>query len=1191
MDAWDFSFRLAADDVSGFVAEAAGWLGHCPALAVIEHHASESRAIGLQLKTCMEQPQLDLASIFHLMQECRKFCCHSQHELQAAAVTQEISDISAKIDSYLDCVLNAPSSGDKCGKQPASDCSHQPPAPPSLDAVQGALSAAESLHFESQSVATLRQKVHEMLVWCGQAEEAVAGGDDSLLAAVADGMCGLPAFDHPLIGVIEGKTWNITANKVIRSDKEFSLNYALEILSRGQQLEEASLSVHKSLQQCVTTASEWESAAQKLCCKKLTLQEAEDHLLVYDGRVNLRCEGAQKLRSHIELADAWKVEWGAHAEKGFEHMCSLPNLRQIIFKYSQFNIQLPCDDVMASLLQFEPGQVKTITDHAARLLTKKIASFMLKINSGGASQLFFPEQSAFSCPFECCPWSHESFASHSDTILHVSRHIEASDFSDFKSIFVRNQGSLQDALDLVGQASTFDDDYVASNSHLASLRDRVAAAQEWANGAVVSQLLDASDDNYANPHLKEVILEGVACGLHSPQLEALQKRLISLKIEEAAVSASLSLYSIEILIKISQNLGIKFPFGKIRFQTTSCDIFASTVLQTVVTEHRNAVAKVANAIVDHDSAEFSVSLKIFVAAHPLSPLLPLLGFIGRMTEVWKEKALEFLKRSPHDSTSPFLAKTILGWRRWIRWFSKSESVTKIVDQLQKLSVDYKQPIAPAMPCYAAKLPSNVPVSWMTLLWPMDNESDLHLANVTGDRETISLQARCVEMVPLPPRWYTDAAPDANKHAILNRIKKMGGQIMAFKLTCKRQDCGAKALTPDCFCSDDCAVQFETDLLKSVENTRIKRRAAARDALCRALSLPHRGATASADVINRLSASIESSFLRAIPSGAEVLPDSYFSLLNSRILQIRSFSSGCVRGMVVRGIADDAILNHLSSADVSFSVLGTSGSSSSSSAMPALPPLPLLPSLPSLPELPASALDLKRSSSHKDDDAPKKKVRFDKSKAANYTAVVHTHPSYSISISGTPVNEQCRLTCVHCEHHHDVKMSSIPSAIVVQGRLAPAAVATFVNQVSGASGSSKFVVLFRISSVAETGCPPGLLDHARILMSMDRIAVAPLGDDCQVRCLEIFSKILCVFVCVFFTPVSTDVRGAGLPADPGADCRARGACRPPLRHSRPAQGQARAAPITALSVNPFAPLGLRKLVFASWCAIALASGSH
>jgi len=77
------------------------------------------------------------------------------------------------------------------------------------------------------------------------------------------------------------------------------------------------------------------------------------------------------------------------------------------------------------------------------------------------------------------------------------------------------------------------------------------------------------------------------------------------------------------------------------------------------------------------------------------------------------------------------------------------------------------------------------------------------------------------------------------------------------------------------------------------------------------------------------------------------------------------------------------------------------------------------------------------------------------------------------------------------------MASLPPAIVVQGRLAPAAVASFVNQISSVSSSSKFVAVFKISSVANSGCPPGLLGHVRSLVSMDRVAVAPLGDDCQV----------------------------------------------------------------------------------------------
>lgn len=1103
VDAWDFSCRFSPDGVLKFLDEAIGWLGNCPSLSEIQRHAHESFAAGLKLKACLENPQLDLSFVFNLMQECRKYCCHSQYELLAASVTQEISEISSKIDCYLESVSNKSALYDKHRHESSKIDLLQPSTLPSLDAVESVLAAAEALRFDSPSAASLRVKVQEMRNWCSQAEEAVNSSDGTLLCALADSMYQIPAFSHPLIGAIEGKMWNIKATKIIKSDKEFSYKFALDFVSRGQNLEEASLSVHKNLMQCVNSASEWESVAQKLCCKKMSKQEAQEHLQLYDHSIKLICDGAQALRSHIELADAWYAEWGAHAENGFEHMCSLPSLRHIIFKYSQFNIQLPCDDVMTSLLQFEPGQVKTIADHAARLLTKKFASLMLRINSGGAVHLFLPEQSVFSCPFDCCPWSHESFVSHSDVILHVSRHIEASEFSDFKSLFVRHQCSLQEAVDLVSQASAFDDDSVTSNSHFISLHDRVSATQEWCNSAEVSRLLvNTADDNILDPRLKEVIFEGVACGLHTPQLESLQRRLISLKIEEAAVSSSsLSLFSLEILVKISQNLGIKFPFGKIRFQTTSCDIPASTVLQTIITEHRNSVDKCSKAMNVHDLAEFLLSFKMLGAAHPLSPMIPLLGFIGKMAEIWKEKALELLKRSPYDSTIPFLAKTILGWKRWIRWFPESESIVKIADQLQKLSVDYKQQIAPTMPCYAANVSSATPVSYTMLLWPVDNESDLHLSNAAGDRETISLHPRCVQMVPLPPRWYTDAAPEANKHAILKSIKKMGSQIIASKLTCKRQDCGVKALTPDCFCSDDCAVQFETDLLKSVENSRIKRRAAARDALSRALSLPHRGVTATADVINRLSAAIESSFLRAIPSGVEVLPDSYFTLLKNRILQIRSFSPGCVRGMVARRIPDETILSHLSSTDISSNVTGTSGSLSNTSFISSIPTLPALPALPFLPELPASARGVKRPSGRTDDGATKADGRSSKMSK-------HNPMPYKISISGTRVNELCRLACIHNEHDQDVDMATIPSSIVVQGRLAPAAVASFVNQVSNTSGSSKFIALFQISLVSEHGHPSSVLDHVRSLLSIDRVAVAPLGDDCQVLVRELFQSVLC-----------------------------------------------------------------------------------
>ena len=686
-------------------------------------------------------------------------------------------------------------------------------------------------------------------------------------------------------------------------------------------------------------------------------------------------------------------------------------------------------------------------------------------------------------------------------LLHVSRHIETSDFSDFNSIFVRHQGTLQEAVDLVGQASAFDDESVTLNSHFLSLQEHIAATQAWLTSSDLKRLMETPDANFSDTPVRNIVLEGARCGLHTPELEYFQKKLIIFEIEEAAASsAQLSLFSLEILLTVSQNLGIAFPFGKIRFQTTVCDISASAVLQSAVYEHRNALKKVSEAITCRDLDEFSVSFKMFSAAHPMSPMVSLLGFVGRMTEIWKEKALEFLKRSPHDSTSPFLAKTMLGWMHWIRWFSESESISKIAVQLRKLAVDYKQQIAPLISCYVSNCSPKAAVSCTMLLWPIDDVSDLHLSNASGDRETISLQPRCGVMVPLPPRWYTDAAPEVNKNAILNRIKKLGGQIIASKISCRRRECNAKALTSDSFCSDKCAVQFEFEALEIIENTRIKRRAAARDALSRALSLSYRGATAAPDAINRLSAAIESSFLRAVPTSAEVLPESYFARLKDRILQIRSFSPGCVRAMITRGIADEAILNHLSAADVGCSTPVASASASTPTTMPSLPSLSALPALPSLPELSSSnrenpkssSRDLKQGSSRKrkDDAEPSKDSLPPKSAKLN-------DASYSISISGTASNELCHLNCVRNQHHHDVDMASLPPAIVVQGRLAPAAVASFVNQVSSVSSSSKFVAVFQISSVAHSGCPQGLLGHVRSLVSMDRVAVAPLGDDCQV----------------------------------------------------------------------------------------------
>ena len=1099
VDAWDFSFRFSSDEFLKFREDAAVALGSCPCLSLIAHHAQQSCAIGLQLKACLEQTHLDLSSVFNLMQECRKFCCQSPHELHAASVTQEIAEISAKIDFYLECVSKVSVPGDQLQQHPISIAQRWSLEMPSLDDVAQVLSAATSLHFESKSASILLQKVDEMQLWCTRAEHAILSNDESLLCAVADDALRGPFFAHPLIGVIEGKTWNITAAKIVNSDKAFSLDFAVETLSRGQQLEEASLSAHKSLQQCVNAASEWEIHAQKLCCKKMTKQEAEKHLQAYEDHVKLECKSAQKIRNHIELAESWYAEWGLHAEKGFEHMCSLPNLRQIIFRYSQFNMRLPCDAVMDNLLQFEPGQVKTITDHAVRLLSKKIASFMLKMNSGGsrsggASHFIHPEHSVFSCPFECCPWHQASFTSHSDMLLHASRHIEASEFSEFKEIFIRHQCLLQEAVDLVEQAAAFDDDSVAS---IAQLRDRIAATQAWLDDVQVKALVEASnDDNVAESELQKFVIEGVACGLYTPQLESLQRKFITLKIEQAAASSvSSSLYSVEILLNISRNLGLTFPFGKIRFETTVCDIFASTVLQNAVDSHRDSVAKLSHAFNHHDLAEFSVGFKMFAASQPLSPMLPLFAFVSRMTDLWKEKAVEFLKKSPHDSTSPYLAKTILGWMHWIRWFSECDSIAKLAKQLQKLAMDYKQSIAPTMACYAAKFAPTVSVCYTMLLWPVDDASDVHLSNVTGDGETISLPPRCVVMAPLPPRWYTDAAPDAHKQTILNHIKKLGGQLIASKILCKRKDCGSKALTPDNFCSDHCAVQFEMDLLETIENSRIKRRAATREALSRVLSLSYNGTIAASEKVNRLSASIESSFLRAIPVHAEVLPESYFAMLKNRLAALRSFSPGCVRGMVVRGIADDTILNHLSSTDASVNATGFSASAMTPSSS-SLPSLPVLPVLPALPELPAASPGLKRGGSRKDEDASKKEARPPKVAKQHLT-------SHSISVSGTATNDLCHLKCIHNEHHHDVDMASVPSAIVVQGRLAPSAVASFVNQVSSASGSSKFIALFQISSVSIGGCPPGLLDHVRSLLSMDRVAVAPLGDDCQVFILEMF----------------------------------------------------------------------------------------
>lgn len=1146
MDAWDFSFRFSSEEVQNFHEDATAALGSCPCLTLIAHHAEQSCAIGLQLKACLEQTQLDLSSVFNLMQECRKFCCQSPHELHAASVTQEIAEISAKIDFYLECVSKVSVSGHLPQHHLLSIDQRLSLEMPSLEDVAQVLAAATSLHFESKSASILLQKVDEMRLWCARAEHAILINDESLLCAAADDALRGPFFSHPLIAVIEGKTWNVTAAKIVSSEKQFSLDFAVETLHRGQQLEEASLSVHKSLQQCVNVASEWEILAQKLCSKKMTKQEAEKHLQAYDAHVKLDCKSAQKLRNHIELAQSWFAEWGLHAEKGFEHMCSLPNLRQIIFRYSQFNIQLPCDAVMDNLLQFEPGQVKTITDHAVRVLSKKIAAFMLKMNSGGsrsggASHFIHPEHSVFSCPFECCPWRQVSFTSHTDMLLHASRHIEASEFPEFKELFIRQHCSLQEAVDLVEQAAAFDDDSVTSS---AQLRDRIAATRAWLDDVQVKALPQASsEDNIAESELQKLIMEGFACGLHTPQLECLQRNLITLKIEQAAASSvAPSLHSIEILLNISRNLGVTFPFGKIRFQTTVCDIFASTVLQNAFDSHRDSVAKLSHAFNRHDLAEFSVGFKMFAASQPLSPVLPLLAFVSRMTDLWKEKAVEFLKKNPHDSTSPYLAKTILGWMNWIRWFSECDHIAKLAKQLQKLAIDYKQSVGPSMACYAAKFDPTASVCYTMLLWPVDDASDVHLSNVTGVGETISLPPRCVVMAPLPPRWYTDAAPEAHKHTILNHIKKLGGQLLATKILCKRKDCGAKALSPDNFCSDHCAVQFEMDLLETIENSRIKRRAASREALSRVLSLSYNGTSAASEKINRLSASIESSFLRAIAVHAEVLPESYYTMLKNRITALRSFSPGCVRGMVVRGIADETILNHLSSTDVSVNTASSSASAMTPSSS-SLPSLPVLPVLPALPELPAVSPGLKRGGSRKDEEA-KKETRPSKVAKQHLT-------SHSVSVSGSSANDLCYLKCIHNEHHHDVDMASIPSAIVVQGRLAPSAVASFVNQVSNASGSSKFVALFQISSVSNTGCPPGLLDHVRSLLSMERVAVAPLGDDCQVFVLGMFHR-RCL------PDMMPDVHRTGAPIRSSADSRAFGGRRQLIRCCCLAQRQACAA---------------------------------
>jgi hypothetical protein len=1149
VDAWDLTFRFPSDDVSKFHEEAARLLGNCPCLTVIAQHADEACAVGQRLKVALEQSQIDLSAVFNLMQGSRTLCCHTPHELQAASVTKEIAEISSKVDFYLDFIPSSSSFESQPRLQSKDEeivlCSPLTACEvPSFDEVANVLAAAELLHFKSTSTELLLQHLDRMRGWCLQAQEAIQSGDEMLLSAAAEAQAHNPPFLHPLMVAIEGKTWNIKAAKVIRSDKEFSLDFAVETVSRGEQLEEASLTVQKSLQQYVNAAREWESTAQKLCCKKFTRTEAEKLLQTYEEHVKFRCDGAQKLRRQIEAAESWYSEWGPHAEKGFEHMCSLPNLRQIISKYSQFNIQLPCDVVMANLLQCEPGQVKVMIDHSARLLTKRFASILLKINSGGISYLIHPDQSVFACPFKCCLWNGVAFTSNSDMLLHVARHVQASEFSDVEAIYFRNQCTMQEAAELAGMAAAFDDDSVTSNSHFLSLREHLARTQEWLNDADVNALVNSHDDGIAVARLQQVILEGVACGLYTPQLEALQKRLIIAKIEEAAASsAPLSLFSIEILMNISHNLGIKHPFGRIRFQTTPCDIFASSVLQTAVVEHCGALAKVSKALYSHDLAEFAVCFKMLCAAHPLSPMLHLLGFVVKMTEIWKEKAEELLKRGSHDSTIPFLAKTILGWTHWIRWFLASDSISKLVEQLRKLSIDYKQQISPTMPCFAGSFGPDIPISYTMLLWPIGGASDLHLSNATGDGETVSLKPRCAVLVPLPPRWYTDAAPEANKQAIMNRIKKLGGQIVASKIVCKRKDCDAKALTPDGFCSDECAVQHEMNVLQAAEDMRIKRRAATRDALSRSLSLSYRGATSSPDAVNRLSAAIESSFLRAIPSNAEVLPCTYYTLLHNRLLQIRSFSPGCVRGMFLRGIADETILNHLSSADPSSGTSASAVAAAVASTLPSLPSLPVLPALPSLPELVAPTAGVKRAGSRKEDGAPKKEARS--SKAAQQHAA-----SYSISISGTIINELCHLTWIQNEHHHDVDMSSIPSAIVVQGRLAPAIVASFVKQVSGAAGSSKFIALFQISLAADAGCPPGLLGHVRSLVALDRVAVAPLGDDCQVCA----SAALCR---VAFTPFA-DVHRAGAPA--GAGCWPRSKPRQLVCRGCFAQGQACCAPL-------------------------------
>ena len=120
------------------------------------------------------------------MQECRKFCCQSPWEGQAASVTQEISEISAKIDFYLECVSGVSAVG-KCPHHSASNrLEHRSLELPSLDDAAKLLSAAEALHFESPSVANLLAKVNEMRIWCAEAENAIQSGEKSLLSAVAD---------------------------------------------------------------------------------------------------------------------------------------------------------------------------------------------------------------------------------------------------------------------------------------------------------------------------------------------------------------------------------------------------------------------------------------------------------------------------------------------------------------------------------------------------------------------------------------------------------------------------------------------------------------------------------------------------------------------------------------------------------------------------------------------------------------------------------------------------------------------------------------------------------------------------------------------------------------------------------------------------------------------------------------------